>query len=147
MPGDPLGDGASKDRADQRRQPSNAPEDPHCPAPAVGRERRVQQRKRERHNRCRASPLQGTRRDQPSDAGRQRTRRGGRSEQPKADGEQPTAPESVAEGGRGHQQHSEAQGVGVDRPLQLLDRGAEVTPDRRQRGGDDQEVKHDHERR
>jgi len=55
--------------------------------------------------------------------------------------------EPVADGGRGHQQHREGQGVGVDGPFELPDRGAQVVADGAQRGRDDQQVQHDHERR
>ena len=55
-------------------------------------------------------------------------------EQPQPDGEQAPAAEPVAERGGGDQQHGEAQAVGVDGPLQLVERGAEVAPDRRQGG-------------
>ena len=64
-----------------------------------------------------------------------------------ASGEHAPAPEAVAERRAGQQQHGEAQVIGIDRPLQRLDRGAEIKPDRAQRGRDDQRVERDHERR
>ena len=59
--------------------------------------------------------------------------------------EQPPPAEAVAERGAGHQQHREAEVVGVDRPLELLDRRAEVDADRAQRGRHDERVERDHE--
>ena len=47
----------------------------------------------------------------------------------------------------GHQQHGEAQRVRVHGPLELLDRGAQVHPDRRQRGRHDERVERHHQRR
>jgi hypothetical protein len=37
-------------------------------------------------------------------------------------------PSPVTQRSRGHQEHGEAEDVGVHRPLELLDRGAEVQP-------------------
>ena len=52
---------------------------------------------------------------------------------------------AVAERGAGEQEDRERQGVGVDGPLELLERGAEVHVDGRERGGHDEVVEHHHE--
>ena len=82
-------------------------------------------------------------------AGGRRQRRGGArgGEERKADEEQPAAAEAVAERGARDEHDRERERVGVDRPLQRLQRGAEVRADRRQRDGDDEVVEHDHEER
>ena len=49
--------------------------------------------------------------------------------------------------GAGDEQDREGQRVGVDGPLELLDRRAEVDADDRQRGRDDEVVEDDHEER
>src|SRR5258708_7325979 len=101
LPGDPLGDGAADHRPDHRRQPGDAAEDTHGPAAALGREGRVQQGQRERHDQGRAGALHGARRDQPADAGRQRARRGSRPEQSQPRAEYPPAPQPIAPGAPG----------------------------------------------
>ena len=62
-----------------------------------------------------------------------------------ADDEHPLAAEAVAERGAGEQQDGERQRVGVDRPLERLDRAAEIGADRRQRDADDEVVERGHE--
>ena len=57
---------------------------------------------------------------QPTSGASAHAGRGGR-EQPEPGGVEVAPPVAVAERGAGHQQHGEAQVVGVDRPLQLLD--------------------------
>ena len=105
-----------------------------------------QQRERERHHERRAGALHGAGGDQRADAGSEGTRSRGRGEQADAGGEHPPAAEAVAEQRAGHQQDGEAQGVAVDRPFELLDRGAEVDPDRAQRGRDHERVERHHQR-
>ena len=53
---------------------------------------------------------------------------------------------AVAQRGAGDQQHGEAEVVRVDRPLELLDRRAEVEPDRAQRRRHHQRVQRGHQR-
>src|SRR5262249_8274219 len=71
----------------------------------------------------------------------------GHDEQPEASREYAPPSEPVAERRAGEQQHGEAQVIGVYGPFQRLDRGGEIQPDRAQRGGDDQRVERDPERR
>ena len=59
--------------------------------------------------------------------------------------EHPLPPEAVAERGARQEEDGEGERVGVDDPLELLDRRAEVDADHRQRGRDDEVVEHDHE--
>jgi hypothetical protein len=59
--------------------------------------------------------------------------------------EHPPAPEAVAERGAGEQEDGERERVRVDRPLQRLERAAEVCTDRRERDADDQVVERSHE--
>ena len=54
---------------------------------------------------------------------------------------------TFAERSAGEQQHGERQRVGVDGPLQPLERGVQVVPDRGQRGGDHEVVQRSHEQR
>src|SRR5215208_1443378 len=60
-------------------------------------------------------------------------------------GARAAAAEAVAERGAGEQEHRKGQRVGVHRPLELLDRGAEVRADHRKRRRDDEVVEDDHE--
>ena len=62
-----------------------------------------------------------------------------------ADQEHALATEPVAERGAGDEQDREGQGVGVDHPLEVGQRGAEVGLDDRQRGRHDEVVEGDHE--
>ena len=61
--------------------------------------------------------------------------------------EHPLAPEAVSERRAGQQQHRVGEHVGVDGPLQRLNRRAEVAMDRGQRDADDEVVEHHHEQR
>src|SRR3954451_21654011 len=80
------------------------------------------------------------------DVRRRRARGRSRREQRHAYGVEVAPPVAVAERRPGHQQHREAQVVGVDGPLELLDGGAEGEADRAQRGGHPQRVKRRHQR-
>jgi hypothetical protein len=61
--------------------------------------------------------------------------------------EDPAAAQPAAERRRGHQQHREAERVGVDRPLQIRQRHAQVVPERGQRDDHNHRVKDHDERR
>jgi hypothetical protein len=65
---------------------------------------------------------------------------------PQAGHEHAAASETVAQRCSGHEQHRKAQDVRVDGPLELLDRRAEVHPNRGQGGRDHQRVEHHHQR-
>jgi hypothetical protein len=145
VPRDAFDDGA----ADQRPERHAEARDPRPRAdrqPALlGGEGVGQQRQRQRRHHGGADALEGARGDQR--AGRRREGGGGRSEREdrEADEEHAAAAEAVAERGPGEQQDRVGERVGVDRPLERLDRRAEVLADRGQRVGDDQVVEDDHE--
>ena len=61
------------------------------------------------------------------------------------DEEEPAAAEPVAERRAEHQQDGEGEGVGAHRPLQVVQRAAEVLADGGQGGGDDEVVEGRHE--
>ena len=147
LPRDPLDDGAADERADRDAEAADPAPDPERRAAPLGRERLGDQGQGERGDDRRAESLQGSRRDQRVDRGRQRRQGRGAGEDPDADPEHPLAAEPVAERGAGDQQHRERQRVGVDRPLERLDRAAEVRSDRRQRDADDEVVERRHEER
>jgi hypothetical protein len=75
----------------------------------------------------------------------QRGERGRAGEDRDADEEHPPAPEAVAQRRPGEQEDRERERVAVDRPLQVLERRAEVAADARQRRRDDEVVERDHE--
>ena len=147
LPGQALDDGAADDRADGDGEAGDAAPDAEREAAAGRRHRAGKDRQGERRHDRAADALQGAGRDQPVDARRQRRRRRAEREDRKSHQEHALAPESVAQRGAGQQQDGERQGVGVHRPLEPLQRGAEVVLDHRQRGGHDQVVQRDHEHR
>ena len=63
------------------------------------------------------------------------------------DQEHPPAAEAVAERRAGEQEDGERERVAVDRPLEVLERRAEIAADARQRRRDDEVVERDHEDR
>ena len=109
------------------------------------RERVGEQRQRERGDDGGADALEGAGGDQRAGRGRECSSGGGGGEDGEADEEHPAAAEAVAERGAGEQQDGVRERVRVDRPLERLDRRAEILADRRQRVGDDQVVEDDHE--
>ena len=133
LPVQTLGDRAADDAA---RSPTASPvtpkKIPSAVPRALGRERRAHQRQARASSRTpRRRPGRRARRSASRRRARARTRPTPRRSSPRPDGE-------AAAGGRtgrraparGHQQDGEAEVVGVDRPLELLDRRAEVEPDR-----------------
>jgi hypothetical protein len=143
-PSEALGDRATHDRSGDQGKSHDAAEDPQRRPTQLARERRAEHRHRERHHQRCAGALQGARRDQPAGATRKRTRGGRDHKQSQASGEHAPAPQAVAERGAGQQQHRQTQIVGVYRPFQHLDRGAEVRAHRAQRSRDRQRVERDH---
>ena len=129
LPGDSLHDGAADERAERDAQSGDAAPDPQGGAAALGGEGLAHESQRERGNDRRSDSLQRPGRDQCVDR-RCQGRRGAREgEDAHTDQEHPLAAEPVAEGGAGQQQHGEGERVGVDRPLQRLDRAAEIRAD------------------
>ena len=85
--------------------------------------------------------------DEQVGGGRERGPGGGGGEERETGQEHAPASEAVAERGAGQQQDGVGEDVGVDGPLERLDRGAEVAVDRGQRDRDDEIVEDDHEER
>ena len=69
----------------------------------------------------------------------------GRREDGDADDEHASPPEAVAERRAGEQEDRERQGVGVDGPFELLERGPQLLADDIEGGRHDEVVEHDHE--
>ncbi len=107
----------------------------------------LRMRQRERRDDRAAEALEGAGGDERLDRGRQGSQRGREREDPQADHEHPPPAEAVAEGSAGQEEDRERQRVRVDRPLELLDRRAEVGADHGQRRRDDEVVERDHDER
>ena len=147
LPGDPVDDGAADERARRDGKTGDPGPGAERDAALLGRECGREERQRQRSHDGAADPLDGARCDQRLHRGRER-RCGGRSgEQAEAEDEHPAAAEAVAQRGAGQQEDGERERVRVHRPLELLDRRAEVGADHRQRRRDDEVVEHDHEQR
>ncbi len=145
LPREPIGHGAADHGPARDREAGEALQDTHSAAAPFGREGGADERERERHHERRAGALNGARDDQPAGVRRQRAGRRGEREQREPTGEQAPPPVAIAERGRSQQQHREAEVVGVDGPLELLDGRAEVEADGGQRRGDHEGVQRDHE--
>ena len=145
VPAQPLGDGATHERADRDREPGDPAPRAEREGPSLRGNRGRQDRQAERRDDRATDALDGPGEDQDlavrGEGGRERS--GG--EHDEADDEHPATAEAVTERGAGEQQHRERQRVGVDHPLELLERGAKVLADHGQRGGDDEVVEGDHE--
>ena len=89
------------------------------------------------------TPIAARQRDQGVGRAGRGAEGGERGEQAEADHQHPLAPDAVAEAAGGHQQAGEDEDVGVDDPLQLAGRGAELGGQRRQGDVDDRAVEHD----
>jgi hypothetical protein len=134
LPGDALGDRAAHERAAGDRDPCDGAEKADRRSPALGRKSGAEERQTQRQHQRRAGPLDCPSCDQPANVGRQPTRGRRPGEHGQPDRVEGAAPVPVAERSRGDQQDREAQVVRVDGPLELLDRGAEIEPDRAQGG-------------
>ena len=148
VPGDALDDRAADHRAERDAEAADpAPDADRQPA-LLGRERLAQQRQRQRRDRPRAPrPCSARAAISASVLGANAARGGGEREHPDADREHPPPAEPVAERGGGEQEDRVAERVGVDRPLELLERCTEVLADADERVGDDEVVEGDHEQR
>ena len=141
-----LGDGATHERADRDREPGDA-------APRAEREGPSLRRDTAADRIVRLSgvtiappmPWIGPSEDQDLAVRREGRRERAAGEHDEADDEHAATAEAVAERGAGEQQDRERQRVGVDHPLELLERGAQVRADHGQGGGDDEVVEGDHE--
>ena len=147
MPVDAFDDGATDDRAEGDGEAADgAPGTERDTAP-LGGDGGTQDGEREGHDDRRAEALERPRRDQRFDAVREGGTRGGEREDREADREEPAAAEAVTERGTGQQQHGEGERVGVDGPLEALERGVQVVADHGQRHRHDEVVEGDHQQR
>ena len=145
VPVEALGDGATDERPDGDGETGDAAPGAERDRATLGRDRGGQDGQGQRRDDRAADALDGAGEDQ--DLGRRRQRGQGRSadEDGHADEEDALATEPVAERGAGDEQDREGQGVGVDHPLEVGQRGAEVALDDRQGGRHDEVVEGDHE--
>ena len=123
------------------------PQAPSASAAPLRRHRAREDRQRQRHHDRAAEALHGAGEVQRLDRRRERGRDRAEREDADADREHPPAAEAVAERGAGQEQHRERQRVGVDRPLEALERRVQVRADHGDRGRDDEVVERDHEER
>jgi len=147
LPRDSLHDGTADQRTGRDREPGDPRPGPQREAALLGREGRGEDGQRERGHDRATDPLDGTSCDQRLHRRGERCGRGGGGEEAEADDEHAPAAEAVAERRPGEQEDRERERVGVHRPLELLDRRAEVGADHRQGGRDDEVVEDDHEER
>jgi hypothetical protein len=147
VPRDAVDDRAADQRAEGDAEAGDArPRADRQPALLGGEDVGEQGQRQRGHDRG-ADALDAAGGDQRRGRGRECRSGRGRREHREPDHEHAPAPEPITERGSGQQQNRVRQRVRVDRPLQRLDRGAEVGADGRQCGGDDQVVEHDHEQR
>ena len=145
LPRDAFHDRPAHERAERDRQTGDAAPGAECEPALLRGDGRREQRQGERHDDRSAGPLQRAGDDERIDRRRERRGRGGDREDPHSDREHPLAAEAVAERRAGEQQHREGERVGVDRPLEALERGAQVSSDDREGHRDDEVVEGDHE--
>jgi hypothetical protein len=131
MPADAVDDGPADDRAERDPEARDAAPETDCRSALLGRERLADQGQRERHYDRAADALQRPRPDQHARARRQCRGRGRGAEQEDADREHAPATEAVPERSTGQQEAGEGEVVGVDGPLQALEAGVQVSPQRR----------------
>ena len=145
VPGAELDHGAADERAERDGDPADPRPDAERETALLRREGVGQQRQRQRRHDRAADALQRAGRDQHAHVGRQRRSGRGDGEQEDPEDEHALAAEAVAERGAGQQQHGVGKDVGVDDPLERLDRRVQVAVDAGQRDADDEVVQHDHE--
>ena len=146
VPGAELDHGAADERAERDGDPADPRPDAERETALLRREGVGQQRQRQRRHDRAADALQRAGRDQQAHVGRQRRSGRGDGEQDDPEDEHAAAPEAVAERGAGQQQHRIGKDVGVDDPLERLDRRVQVAVDAGQRDADDEVVQDDHEK-
>ena len=125
---------------------------PDRAAAPLSREMGAQEGQAAGHDERRADALDGARDDQLLDVGRQAAPGGSGGEDDGTDGEQPLAPEMIAEHAADENERGQEQRIGFDDPLQRRDIGVEAALDRRQRhidrgGVDDGDARAAHRRR
>ena len=146
LPGDPLDDRAADERAEGDRDPGDRAEEADR-RPLFSGGKAALRRARPRVSTS-AAPAPWTARaaiSQPT-SGASAQAADAAANRAESSGIEPPAPVAIAERRRRDQEHGDAQVVGVHRPLQVLDRGAEIEPDRAQRGRHHQGVQGGHQR-
>ena len=147
VPGDALDDRAADERPHSHGEAGDARPGAERDSASVRGHRRAEKGQRQRRDDRAAETLQRTCGDQPLGRRGERGHRGGPREDREPDDEHPLPPEAVAERGARQKEDREGEGVGIDDPLELLDRRAEVDADDGQRGRHDEVVEHHHEQR
>jgi hypothetical protein len=112
-----------------------------------GGNRAREERERERHDGRGADALERAGGDERPGAGREGGSDRREAEERDPGDEHPTPAEPVAERRGGDHEARERERVGVDHPLQLLERGAQLGAQDRQGGGHDEVVEGGHEHR
>ena len=147
LPADRLDQHAADHRADRDGAADRgAPDADRGAAVAAAVGRREQGQRRGEHHRP-ADALQPAREVEHERRGREPAQRGGGREHREADEEHAAAADPVGDRAGREQERRERQRVGVDHPLEVLERGAEVALDVRQRDVHDSDVDQEHERR
>ncbi len=131
----PIGDG------DTAHRPEDAEGDPSVPAAEGVREESERCREHDRP----ADALEAAGEDEEERTGGDAAQERADGERDDADGEHEPPPEQVGEGSRREEEGGERQGVGVEDPLKVRQRGMEGVLDRREGDVHDREVEEQHE--
>jgi hypothetical protein len=107
------------------------------PRPVLDAEGRLQDRQRTGRQQCSADSLERTSGDERPEVRRHGARQGGDAEPRRSDHEHPPPAEPIAQRPADEHKGGEGQRVGVDRPGETADAGAEIPTDGRQRDVDD----------
>ena len=118
MPVQSLGDRATDQRAAGDGETADATVDPHDCAAPLWRERRREDGQADGHHHRRTKTLNGARGNQQPGCRRQRAGRRRQREQPKADGEDPAPPETIAKRGRRDDPGRKGQRERIDGPFE-----------------------------
>ena len=125
--------------------PPTAPQMPSATPRRAAGNASERMRQRQRHHERAAEALYRAGGDERVHRRCERSSRRGDGEERDPQREHAAPAEAVAERCARQEEHREGQGVGVHRPLELLDRRAEVDPDHRERRRHDEVVEDDHE--
>ena len=147
LPRQAFDHGAADERPEGDGEAADAAPGAQREAAALGRYRRAEDGQGERSDDGAAEALEGAGGDESLDRWRQGSQRGREREESQADHEHPPAPEAITERSACQEEDRERERVRVDRPLELLDRRAEVGADHGQRRRDDEVVERDHDER
>ncbi len=146
LPGGTLGDRAADEWADRDGEAGDRAPHAEGRAASFGRDGRGQDGEGQRQDERGPESLDGPRCDEDPDGWGEGGGCATQSEDREAGDEDTAATQPVAEGCADEQHDGERQRVGVHRPLQALEPGAEVGPDLGEREGHHQVVQGNHER-